>query len=218
MTTLLAFDTSGPHCAAAVLTGDHVVTRVDDMARGQAEHLMPMLEEFLAANGVVWRDLDGIGVGIGPGNFTGIRISVAAARGIALGLKKPAIGVSSLRAIMAGRPNAIACLHAPRGAYYVQASAMHDDHAPRMVGADLKEFPKTPAKAEAPLVGPAAAEIAAKLKVVSVVPPRYDMIEGIAWIAAATLGEGPPQPRPAPLYLRPADAAPPRDKAPVILT
>jgi len=64
------------------------------MARGQAERLMPMLEEMLAQAGHAWRDLAAIGVGTGPGNFTGIRIAVSAARGLSLALGVPAIGVS----------------------------------------------------------------------------------------------------------------------------
>ncbi|MDP5360876.1 MAG: tRNA (adenosine(37)-N6)-threonylcarbamoyltransferase complex dimerization subunit type 1 TsaB, partial [Paracoccaceae bacterium] len=95
---ILAFDTSAAHCAAALLLGDRIVTRVDEMAKGQAEHLMPMLEEMLRAAGLSWADLDGIGVGVGPGNFTGIRISLAAARGLSLGLGKPAIGVNGFEA------------------------------------------------------------------------------------------------------------------------
>ena len=90
--TILAFDTSAAHCAAALLCAGKIEVRVDEMARGQAEHLMPMLEEVLAAQGLTWADLDAIGVGTGPGNFTGIRISVAAARGLALGLGIPAVG------------------------------------------------------------------------------------------------------------------------------
>ncbi|MBU0861463.1 MAG: tRNA (adenosine(37)-N6)-threonylcarbamoyltransferase complex dimerization subunit type 1 TsaB, partial [Alphaproteobacteria bacterium] len=74
--TVIAFDTSGPRCAGALLIGDRIITRTDDMARGQAEHLMPMLEEMLAKEGLVWADIDVIGVGTGPGNFTGIRMSV----------------------------------------------------------------------------------------------------------------------------------------------
>ena len=96
--TILAFDTSAAHCAAALLLGDRIITRVDEMAKGQAEHLMVMLEEVLSGEDLSWKDLDGIGVGVGPGNFTGIRIAVSAARGLALGLGKPAIGINGFEA------------------------------------------------------------------------------------------------------------------------
>lgn len=90
----LGFDTSGPWCAAAVLVGDTVAAcRSEDMARGQAERLLLLLEDVLADAGLGWADLHRIGVGVGPGNFTGIRISVSAARGLAMGLAIPAIGV-----------------------------------------------------------------------------------------------------------------------------
>ncbi|MEY1554554.1 tRNA (adenosine(37)-N6)-threonylcarbamoyltransferase complex dimerization subunit type 1 TsaB [Yoonia sp. R2331] len=186
MTTLLAFDTAAAHCAAALLLQGRVVTRVDAMARGQAEHLMPMLEEVLTAEGLHWRDLDGIGVGIGPGNFTGIRISVAAARGLALGLGKPAIGVSTFDAQAYGRSGATIVLPAPRDQVYVQRA----DDAPQFLRAE-----------EAPAGAP--------LKDTST------MIADLAQVAASRLGT--PQPRPAPLYMRPADAAPPKEAAPVIL-
>jgi len=79
---VLGFDTSAAHCAAALLAGERVLAcRAEEMGRGQAERLMPLLEEVLESGGVTWRKLARIGVGTGPGNFTGIRISVAAARG-----------------------------------------------------------------------------------------------------------------------------------------
>ena len=94
--TILAFDTSAAHCAAALLRDDAIFgERVDPMAKGQAEHLMPMLLEVLAAGNAELADLDAIAVGIGPGNFTGIRISVSAARGLALALGIPAVSVST---------------------------------------------------------------------------------------------------------------------------
>ena len=78
----LGFDTSAAHCAAALLRGDTVLAHLsEEMTKGQAERLFPLLEGLLAQTGLVWRNLDVIGVGIGPGNFTGIRIAVAAARG-----------------------------------------------------------------------------------------------------------------------------------------
>ena len=68
------------------------------MARGQGERLMGLLQDLLDGASHKWCDLTALGVGIGPGNFTGIRISVAAARGLALSLRIPAIGVSSFEA------------------------------------------------------------------------------------------------------------------------
>lgn len=84
---ILGFDTSAAHCAAVLLRGDMVLAaQHEDMTKGQAERLMPMLEQVLAEAGAGWGDLAALGVGIGPGNFTGVRISVSAARGLALGL------------------------------------------------------------------------------------------------------------------------------------
>ena len=104
---VLAFDTAAARCAAALVRGDDVLARRDEaMERGQAERLLPMLEEMLAEAGADWRDLDGIGVVTGPGNFTGVRLAVAAARGLALALGIPAVGVSVFEAL-AGRPGAV---------------------------------------------------------------------------------------------------------------
>ena len=121
MTLILGFDTSGPHCTAALLAGDGLrAARHETLARGQAERLMPMLEEVLAEAGHGWRDLTAIGVGVGPGNFTGIRIAVSAARGLALGLGIPAVGVSGCEARMRLCPPGMACaIPAPRDQLYL---------------------------------------------------------------------------------------------------
>jgi len=186
VTVLLAFDTAAPHCAAALLRGDVVVTRVEPMATGQAERLMPLLEEMLAEAGLVWADLDGIGVGTGPGNFTGIRIGVAAARGLALGLSIPAIGVTGFAAAGYGLPRPVTItLPAPRGQVWQQRLTDDGPENPGLV------------PGEAP------------------VPDSLANVTAIARIAASLLGT--PQPRPAPCYVRGADAAPPRDPPPVIL-
>ena len=187
-TTLLAFDTSAAHCAAALFCDGRVVaTHVDEMARGQAEHLMPMLEDFLARKGKRWSDLTRIGVGIGPGNFTGIRISVAAARGLALGLGIPAIGVSTLDALHHLHPGKTVSVAAPRDMLYAQQ----------------------PGKAAA-LVASCDAPDAVQ----SDDPHR--LIAALAEVAA--LRDAATADRPKPLYIKPADAAPARDTAPVILS
>ena len=185
---ILAFDTSAAHCAAALLSGDRVVTRVDAMAKGQAEHLMPMLDEMLADAGLTWADLDGIGVGTGPGNFTGIRIAVSAARGLALGLGKPGVGVDGFAARAYRQPLPFTAeIPAPRGQAYFRDFAQDGTTSAPYQGAASGK-PDIPAK---------------------------DMVTAIARIAVSQL-DGPVA-RPAPLYVRSADAAPPRDPAPTII-
>ncbi|MEO1027236.1 MAG: tRNA (adenosine(37)-N6)-threonylcarbamoyltransferase complex dimerization subunit type 1 TsaB, partial [Pseudomonadota bacterium] len=80
--------------------GRIVAERYEEMKKGQAERLFPMLEAVLGEVGAVWEELDAIGVGTGPGNFTGIRIAVSAARGLSLSLDVPAVGVSGFEALL----------------------------------------------------------------------------------------------------------------------
>ena len=184
---ILAFDTSGPHCAAALMQGDTVLASLtEEMSRGQAERLMPLLEEILAAGGVNWRDLDVLAVGIGPGNFTGIRIAVSAARGLALGLGIPAIGVSTLDAIRHLHPRATAAVPAPRDMIYAQPPG----GAPMLVAAS--EFPDA-----------------------VLAPGPEALVAAMAEMAASA--DARDADRPKPLYIKPADAAPSREGAPVIL-
>ncbi len=197
----LGFDTSAAHCAAALLSGDEVLaSRLEEMRIGQAERLLPMLEEMLAGAGVAWTDLDVIGVGTGPGNFTGVRIGVAAARGLALGLRIPCEGVTAPEAYAAGR-DVVVCLPAPRD----------------MVHFAYREVVETgsvvPAGWNAPLTGPAAAGTAESTGRKSVETPVLAV--EIARIASGRAAKG--RPRPAPVYLRPADAAPASDPPPLIL-
>lgn len=176
-----------------MLCAGKIHTRIDEMARGQAEHLMPMLEEVLAAHGLAWRDLDAIGVGTGPGNFTGIRISVAAARGLALGLGIPAVGVSNFDAAAYGLPRPVDVLiPAPRDQAYAQRLTETGAEAPRLL---------TPEDA--------------RPEVPALPRPAREMIANIAWIASERYETE--ATRPAPLYVRAADAAPSRDAPPVIL-
>jgi tRNA threonylcarbamoyladenosine biosynthesis protein TsaB len=198
---ILAFDTSAAHCAAALLSADRVILREEAMEKGQAERLMPMLEEVLAEGGIGWRDLRAIAVGTGPGNFTGIRIAVAAARGLALGLGIPAVGVTRLEALAHDLPRPLRVLEdARRGEVYVQ-DFLDDGPGPARM---------TRVEAIEPFIhmtGNAAG--AGGLR------PAMPIAEAIARIGAVRATT--PQPRPAPFYLRGADAAPPSDPPPVIL-
>lgn len=205
---LLAFDTSAAHCAAAVLCGGQVLARrLEPMDKGQAERLMPLLGEVLAEAGLGWRDLAGLGVGIGPGNFTGVRISVSAARGLAMGLGIPAIGVSTFDALAEGLGPVLASVDARRGMVYLRWPA----GAPAMVA--LSD-PAAMQSSGWDVVG-ADADTLARVTGGRAVAPVHPVAVAIALVALARLAT--PQPRPAPLYLRSADAAPPSDPPPMIL-
>lgn len=109
---VLAFDTCFSACSAAVLWHEarpaggepveRLVGRYEEMATGQAERLMPMIDEVLRESAVEFKDLDAIAVTEGPGTFTGTRVGVAAARGLALATGLPIRATTSLH-VMARR-------------------------------------------------------------------------------------------------------------------
>ena len=197
---ILAFDTSAAQCAAALLCGDQVWLKIEAMDKGQAERLLPLLAELLAEAGVAWRDLAAIAVGTGPGNFTGVRISVAAARGLALGLGIPAIGVTRLEALAHGLPRPLTVIEdARRGEVYVQ------NFTEAGAGVARIATPDDLGAVEVLQTGSGCDGVAAAMP----------LVQAMAQIAAGRLDSM--QPRPAPFYLRGADAAPPSDPPPVIL-
>ncbi|MBV8652512.1 MAG: tRNA (adenosine(37)-N6)-threonylcarbamoyltransferase complex dimerization subunit type 1 TsaB [Alphaproteobacteria bacterium] len=103
---VLGLDTSAGACSAAVLGDDGRVRARQRriLARGHAEVLMPMLQEVLAEAALDFTALDLLAVTTGPGTFTGIRIGLAAARGLALASGLPLLGVTSLDAVAAAVP------------------------------------------------------------------------------------------------------------------
>src|SRR4051812_38337864 len=100
MGPILAIDTAAPRLQLAVLRGDGGFdTLIEDMATGQAERLFPALAELLARSNASYSDLARIAVTTGPGSFTGLRIGLSAARGLALALGIPVVGIPSLLAL-----------------------------------------------------------------------------------------------------------------------
>jgi tRNA threonylcarbamoyl adenosine modification protein YeaZ len=209
---VLAFDTAAAHCAAALVRGEAVLARRDEATdRGQAERLLPMLEEMLAEAGLGWADLDGIGVCTGPGNFTGLRLAVAAARGLAMALGIPAVGVTVFEAL-ADRPGAVlVTLEDRRGDLFAQAFR---DGAPLGPPAAVARAALGPLAADTLCLGFAAGAIAAARGLTAGAETTRADPAALARIAARRLVGAPP---PAPLYLRPADAMPPAEAPPLIL-
>lgn len=176
----------------------------EDMGTGQAERLMPLLEELLVEAGLCWRDIGRIGVGVGPGNFTGVRIGVAAARGLALSLGVRAVGVSVLEALAEGAGDVVAVQDARRGMAYAQGFGRFA-FPPALISAE-GALPAMPGPPPLAFVGELA-DLFAQRHGGSVAAPAHPLAEAIARIAALA-PDGAAGVRPAPLYLREADAAP----------
>ncbi len=105
---ILALESSFACCSVAVwqglpgkswTCGDILAQEKRDMAQGHAKHLVPLIESCLEKSGLAWSDLDRLACTIGPGGFTGVRIGLATARGLALATGLPLIGVSSLEVL-----------------------------------------------------------------------------------------------------------------------
>ena len=210
---VLALDTAFEACSAAILSGDYVLwTEQKIIGKGHSEVLPPMIADGLRAAGVAPRDVDRIGVVVGPGAFAGVRVGLAFARSFRLGLKADVAGVASNEALAAslapGAALIAAVFDARRGQVYAA-----------LYGADLAEiigpFVAGPEEASARI---SAAATAAPLRLAGSGagllrldrPYTVDSsihIDPVALARRAATAPASPAP-PGPLYLRPPDAAP----------
>ena len=222
---LLAIDTAGPDCAVAIARGDAAAATVlarasERIGRGHAERLMPMVEATRAEALVAFSDLDRIATTTGPGSFTGVRIGVAAARGLALALDIPAVGVGSLQAfafplLREGRYATVAvALDARRGEVYGFIQNGKSGHVLVEPAAfAVAVFAKRLGLCATPLVltGSGASVIAENAGADVEITGAHESPD-IADVARLGLSANADVP-PAPLYARGADAKPQFDKA-----
>ena len=214
-------DTAGNACSAALWRDGRVVAgRFERLRRGHAERLVPMIEAVMAEGAMAYADLDSLAVTLGPGGFTGVRIGLATARGLALACGRPLIGVSSFR-VLAYTAKAEA---PPDGSLAVAIDAKRDDLYVQAFAADLQPrsepasvLPQDLADILPPgplvLVGDGAnralpALVAGGRAVrLSDTLGVVDAAQLAALVAAEPLGPVPKEPV-EPLYLRPPDATP----------
>ncbi len=220
--TLLAMDAAGKACSAAVWRADKVTAQAsEDMARGQSERLVPMIEAVMAQAALDYEDLDAIAVTLGPGGFTGVRIGLATARGLALACDLPLIGVSNLEVVATAVPRAqraghrlVVVLDAKRAELYAQSfddSGRALDEAACVLPEELVAgLPPGPLLLAGDAVAQAQPALSAAGRAFELAAPctGADAAE-VAALAAGRPLPAPGAPPPRPLYLRPPDVTRP---------
>ena len=216
---ILAIDTALDACAAAVLdteAGGLVAHESQPMKRGHAEALMPLIARVMHPSGLSFAALDRIAVTTGPGSFTGLRVGLSAARGIALAARKPAVGLTTLSAYAAplisehGEHPIISAIDARHDHVYVQVVTGDGGALVRPRVAPIGEALDASRFGAPHLVGNAARILADHWPMtaappVSVNPQVAPDIAWVAWLGAAVDPETAP---PRPFYLRAPDAKP----------
>jgi tRNA threonylcarbamoyladenosine biosynthesis protein TsaB len=120
---VLALDAATEACSVALLCGAEIISRSIESGKANSRQILAMAEELLAEGQMHLSELDGIAASIGPGAFTGVRVTVAVAQGLAFGAALPAVGVNTLEALALQVLNragdrAMACLDARMGEVY----------------------------------------------------------------------------------------------------
>lgn len=214
---LLAIDCAANLCAACVYDATTDIERgrcVLDLGKGHAEQLIGVVDAALAAAGLGLKDIDAIAVSVGPGSFTGIRVAVSTARGFALALGIPAIGVNTLEALAAearsafpGRP-VLAALTTTgdRAQLGVYDAAGVEDYAPSVMS--LPEAAVHAEEKDTVLAGTAARRIGSLLTGAAPSIASEAATADIAAYARVAARKGMAGSRPRPLYLREPDAKP----------
>jgi len=216
---VLAIDTALEACSAAVLDTEQGGISAREslpMVRGHAEALLPLIARVMDSAGLEFAALDRIAVTTGPGSFTGLRVGIAAARGIALAAGKPAVGLSTLAAYAAPLIAAddtvpvVAVIDARHDHVYLQVFGPGGRTVVTPRVASLREALRAAATGAPRLIGTAAEMLAAAWPASQRAPRLVDArrapdVDWVARLGAAATDTGVP---PKPLYLRAPDAQP----------
>jgi tRNA threonylcarbamoyladenosine biosynthesis protein TsaB len=219
---VLALDSAGSGCSVVVAAGERVLAAERcAAARGQAERLLPMIDAVMCKSGLSALALDIVGATIGPGSFTGIRVGLSAARGIALATGVQSVGVTGFEAVAAGLASRghergagflLVALESRREDLYIQLF----DYAHRPLGEPMAAMPAALANALPDLIGEAPLLVAgdAAQRAATMLLPRSGtiVVEGSGPDAAGVLRAVLQRActsesliKPAPLYLRAPD-------------
>ncbi len=221
---VLAIDTALGACSVCVMEAGRtlpIAFDVEEMATGHAEALMPMIQRVMAQVEGGFSSLERVAVTVGPGSFTGLRIGIAAARGIGLAASIPVVGVSTLSAYAAPLVNpeesgVIAVgIDARHGALFFQAftAAGRTIVLPRVISA--REAGRAIGAGPVRLAGSGAAALATEAMALGLKASIADLrpAPDVTWVAKLGLAADPASAEAKPLYLRAPTAAPQEGKA-----
>jgi tRNA threonylcarbamoyladenosine biosynthesis protein TsaB len=219
---ILAIDTALDACAAGVLdteAGKLIAQESQAMKRGHAEALMPLIARVIEQSGIGFKALDRIAVTTGPGSFTGLRVGLSAARGIALAANKPVVGLTTLTAYAApivsqnGEHPVISAIDARHDHVYLQVVSGNGSSLIRPRVASIEEALGAARFGAPHLVGNAARILADRWPAQAPSPLRVDPqpAPDIAWVAWLGAAVNPITAPARPFYLRAPDAKPTKD-------
>ena len=220
---ILAIDTALDACSAGVLdtdAGKLIALESQPMKRGHAEALMPLIARVIKQAGIAFASFDRIAVTTGPGSFTGLRVGLSAARGIALAANKTVVGLTTLAAYAApvvtenAEQPVISAIDARHDQVYFQVVSGDGRSLIRPRVAPIEEALRASRFGAPHLVGNAAGILADRWPTDALPPFRVDAqpapdIEWVAWLGAAVNPDTAPA---RPYYLRAPDAKLPKDR------
>lgn len=221
---VLAIDTALAACSVALFdtdTGQPIAVQSIEMKRGHAEALMPLMERLMKSTGVEFSAIDRIITTVGPGSFTGIRVGIAAARGLALACHKPAVGVTTLAAYSApylgtnDNVPIVSAIDASHGNLYFHMVGAGGRVLVAPQVATLQEAIRTVAIGLVRIVGSGATMLAGNWPSFEIPTPLLvdaRPAPDITWVARLGADADPRRAVPRPFYLRPPDARPQNDQ------
>ncbi|HTF76552.1 MAG TPA: tRNA (adenosine(37)-N6)-threonylcarbamoyltransferase complex dimerization subunit type 1 TsaB [Bradyrhizobium sp.] len=220
---ILAIDTALDACSAGVLDTDAarlIALESQPMKRGHAEALMPLIAHVIKQAGIAFASFDRIAVTTGPGSFTGLRVGLSAARGIALAADKPVVGLTTLTAYAApvvsenAEQPVISAIDARHDQVYFQVVSGDGSSLIRPRVAPIEEALRASRFGAPHLVGNAAGILAGRWPTDALPPFRVDAqpAPDIAWVAWLGAAVNPATAPARPYYLRAPDAKLPKDR------
>lgn len=211
---LLAIDTALEACSVGVVDGERVFARSEDAGRGHAERLMGMIRAAMAEAGLAFADLDRIAVTVGPGSFTGVRVGIAAARGLALVSGTATIGITTLAVhaeearIALGAVPVLSVVAAGRGELYGALYATDGRELEPPCAASAQRLAAL-VSADTVIAGSGADLVVAALPMdARVVVAHRQSSPSVGALCALAMRAPASDGAPEPLYLRPPDAKP----------